>query len=324
MLSVFLLVGCDSSQKITTPANSGAATGAGGAKKLRIAVIPKSTAHVHWTAVKAGADRAASELGNVEIIWKAPVKESDRAAQITLVQQMVSNQVDAIVLAPVDSKALASPVQAATKQGVPVVIIDSAVEGIPGQDFVSYVGTDNTKGGVLGGEALVKALDGKGKVVLMRYLAGSASTMERETGFLSAIEKAPGIELISDNQYAGATFSEAQTKALNMIDVLKQADGIFTPNESSTEGMLLALRKEGIIRKAKFVGFDMKDTLVQALRDGEIDALVAQNPKEMGYQSVMNVVAKMQGKEVPTSVDTGVVVITRDNVDSPEITALMK
>jgi ribose transport system substrate-binding protein len=290
--------------------------------KTRVAVIPKTTAHIFWNSVKAGAEKAAQE-SDAEIVWKAPTKESDRAAQIQLVQQLVADNVKAVVLAPLDSKALLTPVQEATKAGVPVVIIDSALEGKVGEDFASYVATNNRRGGELAGEAMVKALGGKGKLVMMRYMVGSAATQEREEGFLEVIKKSPDIEIISDSQYSGTTSSEAQTKALNMIDLLKQADGVFTPNESSTDGMLQALRKEGLIKKIKFIGFDSSPPLIAALKDGEINALIAQNPTRMGYLGVKNAIAAIKKKKFESEVDTGVYTISSENIDSPEIKELL-
>jgi ribose transport system substrate-binding protein len=291
-------------------------------KVRRIAVIPKSTAHVFWNSVEAGARLAADELG-IEIIWKAPIKESDRAAQIQLVQQLTADNVDGIVLAPLDSRALVGPVRAATRMGVPVVIIDSALEADEGSDYVSFVATDNELGGRLGGEQMAELLQGQGKVVLLRYMAGSASTTEREAGFLSAIAKYKGIEVISDNRFAGTTSGEAQVAALNMMDVLRQADGIFCPNESSTDGMLQALRKEGLAGKVRFVGFDAAPPLVKALDQGEIDALVVQNPFKMGYTGVRTIVQQLEGKSVKRRIDTGVAVATRENRNRPEIKTLL-
>jgi ribose transport system substrate-binding protein len=291
-------------------------------KMRRIAVIPKSTAHVFWNSVEDGARHAASELG-VDIIWKAPLKESDRAGQIQLVQQLTADNVDGIVLAPLDSRALVGPVRAATQAGVPVVIIDSGIEAEAGADYVSFVATDNEKGGQLGGEKMAELLEGEGKVVLLRYMAGSASTTEREAGFLSAIARHKGIEVISHNRFAGTTSGEAQTAALNMMDVLRQADGIFCPNESSTEGMLQALRKEGLAGKVHFVGFDAAPPLVKALDQGEIDALVVQNPFIMGYTGVRTLVQHLDGKSIKRRIDTGVAVATRENRQQPEIKALL-
>ena len=290
--------------------------------KLKIAVIPKGTTHIFWKSVEAGARAAGKELG-VEIIWKGPLKENDRAQQIAIVEQFVQEGVSGIVLAPLDNTALQRPVARAVSKKIPVVIFDSALKGEAGKDFVSFVSTDNKKGGSLGGEYLGKLLNGKGKIVLLRYQVGSASTQEREEGFVSAIAKSPGLKLTVDNRYAGATTGEAKTAAMNIIYKLKEADGVFAPNESSTFGMLLALRQSNLAGKIKFVGFDTSPPLIEALQKGEIDALVAQDPTKMGYEGVKTLIASIQGKQVPKTIDTGVRLITRENLSTPEIKKLL-
>ncbi|MCI0694333.1 substrate-binding domain-containing protein [candidate division KSB1 bacterium] len=290
--------------------------------KLKIAVIPKGTTHLFWKSVEAGARKAEAELG-VEIIWKGPLKENDRAQQIAIVEQFVTEGVSGIVLAPLDDAALVRPVSAAAQKKIPVVIFDSALKGEAGKDFVSFVATNNRKGGSLGGEQLAKLLGSKGKVVLLRYQIGSASTVEREAGFVEAIGKNPGIQIISDNRYAGATAGEAKTASLNMLDKIKEAGGIFCPNESSTFGMLLALRQTNLAGKIKFVGFDTSPPLIEALEKGEIAALVAQDPTRMGYEGVKTIVEHIRGKQVPAVIDTGVRLITRNNLNEPEIKKLL-
>lgn len=291
--------------------------------KPRIAVVPKGTTHVFWKSVEAGARAAAADL-DVEIVWKGPLKENDRGQQIAIVEQFVTEGVSAIVLAPLDAVALRRPVALAAQRKIPVVIFDSALQGEAGQDFVSLVATDNRRGGELGGEKLGDLLDGTGKVVLLRYQVGSASTDDREAGFATAIAKRPALELVSDNRYSGATAGEAKTAALNMLDTLKRADGIFCPNESSTFGMLLALRQHNLAGKKKFVGFDTSPALIEALRKGEIDALVAQDPRTMGRRAVTAAVDHLQGRPVAPVIDTGAAVVTRDNVDSPEIQKVLQ
>jgi len=288
----------------------------------KIAVIPKGTTHSFWKTVEAGARQAGTELG-VEIIWKGPLKEDDRAQQIGVVQQFVGSGVDAIVLAPLDDTALRTPVKSAMDRKIPVVIFDSALKAEAGKDFVSFVATDNRLGGRIGGEELARLLGGKGKVVLLRYAEGSASTAEREAGFLEAMKAHPGITVTVDNRYGGATISSAQDAAMNLIDKLREADGIFCPNESSTQGMLLALRQTGLAGKKHFVGFDTNSLLLGALKRGEIKALVAQNPKKMGYLGVKTAVQHLRGEKVPTSVDTGCVLVTTQNLDSAEVRAVL-
>src|SRR5439155_1403152 len=169
--------------------------------RLTIAVIPKGTTHEFWKSVHAGAIKAAQEL-DVEIIWKGPLQENDRQGQINEVETFINRGVSGICLAPLDDTALRKPVAAAVAKKIPVVIFDS---GIKSDDYTSFVATDNYKGGVLAGEHLAKVLGGKGKIAMLRYMEGSASTAEREQGFLDAIAKSKDIEVASSNQYAGAT-----------------------------------------------------------------------------------------------------------------------
>ena len=293
------------------------------AAKPRIAVIPKGTTHVFWKTVEAGARAAAADL-DVEVVWKGPLKENDRGQQIAIVEQFITEGASAIILAPLDAVALRRPVAMAAQRKIPVVIFDSALQGEADKDYVSLVATDNRRGGELGGGKLGELLDGQGKVVLLRYQVGSASTDDREAGFSAAVASRPGLEVISDNRYSGATAGEAKTAALNMLDTLKRADGIFCPNESSTFGMLLALRQSNLAGRVKFVGFDTSPALIEALRKGELDALVAQDPRTMGRLAVTAAVNHLQGRPVEPVIDTGAAVVTRDNVDSPEIQKILQ
>ncbi len=293
----------------------------GAAKKLRIAVIPKGMTHEFWKSIHAGAVQAAREL-DVEIIWKGSQKEDDRAQQITVVEDFISRGVDGIVLAPLDDRALTRPVADAVRDGIPVVIIDSALLG---GDYTSFVATDNYKGGVLGARRLGGLLGGKGKIFLIRYQEGSASTMERERGFLeTAKAEFPGLTILVQDQYTGATTETAYQLAENLLGRFPDVEGIFTPNESSTFGTLRAVQEAGLAGKVRFVGFDSSPKLVEALRRGDIQGLVLQNPMKMGYLGVKYIVAHLKGEAVPKIVDTGVDVATPENMDTPEIKALLE
>lgn len=287
-----------------------------------IVVIPKSTTQVFWKAVEAGAREGAKEAG-VEMVWKGSLKEDDPAQQIQIVEQFVSEDVGGIVLAPIDDTLLRRPVAAAMQKGIPVVIMDSALKGEPLKDFFSTVSTNNQRGGDMAGEQLGRLLEGKGKVLIFRFKEGSASTGQREAGFLEAIKRFPDIHVILANRYSGTTAKEAQSTALSMLDKLKETDGIFCPTEPSTLGMLLALKRNNLAGRKKLVGFDMSQGLMEGLRKGEIQALVAQNPKRMGQEAVKALVAKMKGETVPTVIDSGSAVITKENLDTPKIQALL-
>jgi ribose transport system substrate-binding protein len=291
---------------------------------LQIAVIPKGTTHEFWKSIHAGAVKAERELEDVHVIWQGPLAEDDRRGQIQVVETFVGDRADGIVLAPVDDEALVRPVRAAKDVGIPVVIIDS---GLTDEDaYVSFVATDNYKGGELAGRHMAETLgsDG-GKVILMRYAVGHASTGNREQGFLDEIARHPEIEVISKNQYAGATVSEARRVADALLTRFGEGavDGIFCPNESSAYGMLEALRGDGRAGEVVFVGFDASDKLLAGLRQGEMHATVVQNPFRMGYEGVQAVVAHLRGREIPKRIDTGVALVTRENLDDAEIRRLV-
>ncbi|HSA94420.1 MAG TPA: substrate-binding domain-containing protein [Acidobacteriota bacterium] len=290
-------------------------------KRLQIAVIPKGTTHEFWKSIHAGAVQAAREV-DVDIIWKGPQKEDDRAQQITVVEDFISRGVDGIVLAPLDDRALMRPVQDAVREKIPVVIIDS---GLQGSDYISYIATDNYQGGVLAGRRLGGLLGGSGKIFIIRYQEGSASTTQREQGFLDTVRKEfPGLTLLVQDQFAGPTTESAFQVAENLISRFPDVRGIFTPNESSTFGALRALQASGLAGKVKFVGFDSSPKLVQGLRAGEIQGLVVQNPMKMGYLGVKTMTSHLRGETVPKLIDTGVVLATPETMDTPEVKALLE
>ena len=292
-------------------------------KTYRIALIPKGTTHEFWKSVHAGGVKAKRELGNVDLIYQGPQKEDDREQQVSLVQNFISRGVDAIVLAPLDDKALLPAAQQAMKAKIPVVIIDSGLAGKVGEDFISYAATDNFKGGQLAGQRIGEVLGGKGRVLLLRYQEGSNSTMERERGFVDAIGKFKDIQLIDPKRYAGPTRETAQQASENLLIANTNIDGIFCPNESSTFGMLLAVRSRGMAGKVHFVGFDASPGLLEALSKGEMDGLVVQNPMKMGYLGVKTAVDHLQGKKVEPLQDTGVVIVTKETMNQPEYKELL-
>ena len=303
-----------------------------GATTYRIAVIPKGTTHVFWKSIHAGAIKAEQELKasglDVQVIWKGPLKEDDRESQIRVVEDFVTRGVNGIVLAPLDDAALRRPVKDAVDSGIPVVIIDSDLKS---EDYVSFVATDNYVGGQKGGERLAEILGGKGKVIMLRYQEGSASTMNREQGFLDILKKKyPGIEVVSANQYGGATTESAYQASENLLAPLRTAgggltiDGIFCPNESTAFAMLRALQDSGLAGKVKYVGFDSSDRLVQGLRGGEIQGLVLQDPINMGYLGVKTIIAHLRGEEVKKRIDTGSAVATPENMDDPTMKNLLE
>jgi len=296
-------------------------------KSYTIAVVPKGTTHEFWKSINAGAFKARDELAaqgvKVEVIWKGPLKEDDRDQQIQTVENFTTRRVSGIVLAPLDSQALVRPVNNAIRAKVPVVIFDS---GLKTENYVSFVATDNYKGGVLAAQHLGKLLSGKGNVILLRYAVGSASTEEREAGFLDTLKKQfPEIKLLASDQYAGPTRETGYQASQNLLTRFgRDVNGIFCPNENSTIGMTKALRDIGRAGgKVKMVGFDAGSQSVADLKSGDVQGLVVQNPVFMGYKGVMTMVEHLQGKKVEKRIDTGVVLVTPENAEKPEIKELL-
>ena len=287
--------------------------------KLTVAVIPKGTSHAFWQSIHAGAEKAAQEIG-VTVAWRGPLREDDRDSQVSEVENAVARGVAGIALAPLDDSALVAPVTAAMSRQIPVVIFDS---GLKGDNYVSFVATDNDAGGRLAGEHMAKLLNGKGRIVVVRHAEGHDSTTRREEGFLAALRGHPGIQFASVNQYGGVDVEGAYKKSESVLSTLKNpdgslaVDGIFTPNESSTFAMLRVLQDNGWAGKVRFVGFDASDNLVKAMRARQIDGLVLQDPVKMGYLGVKTLVAHIRGEKVERRIDTGVKLVTSDDMDTP-------
>jgi ribose transport system substrate-binding protein len=317
-LALYMTVSC---AKKETPA----AAPSNATKSFTVAVIPQGSTHEFWKSIHAGAVKASRDFGaqhiDVKIIWKGPLREDDREQQVQVVEGFLTQRVNGIVLAPFDKNALVRPVEEATRAGIPTVVIDSALES---RDPISFVASDNHHGGQLAGEEMSRLLGDKGKVLLLRYQEGVFSTEQREKGFVEAIAKHPRIQLISSNQYAGATRDTAKTAMENLLNRYgHEIDGVFTPNESSTAGALLALEDARKAGKVRFVGFDTSDMFVKAMREGKLHGIVVQNPFRMGELGVQTLVDHLLGKNVAKRVDTGVTLITPANLDTPQSQELL-
>ena len=326
MKSLLLLVACALAFAGCGKREPTDAAGNSSAKSLTIAVIPKGTTHEFWQSIHAGAVKAERELKEksvpVEIIWQGPLREDDRNAQIQTVEGFTTRRVSGIVLAPLDSQAMVGPVHSAVEAGVPVVIMDS---GLKTERYVSFVATDNYKGGVLAGEHMGKLLGGKGNVILLRYAVGSASTEEREAGFLEALKKFPEIKIISQDQYAGPTRETGYQASQNLLNRYgNEVNGIFCPCEPPTIAMAKALRDIGKGGgKVKMVGFDSGTQSVIDLKNGDIQGLVVQDPVRMGYLGVITLYKHLQGEKVEKRIDTGAKLVTAENMEQQEIKELL-
>jgi len=307
-----LVVGC--SDKASDPA-------AGGPKKLRIAMIPKGTTHEFWKSVHFGGDRAAKEE-NVELLWEGPLLENDTESQIRIVESVIAKKVDGICLAPNDSQALIAIVKQAKGRKIPTVIFDSGLEAP--ESIVSYVATDNERGGVLGAQTLAKAMGDQGNVIMLRYNVGSESTNLREEGFLKELKNHPQITVLDSKEYSGATPEKSLAKCLSLLlNYGDQVNGAYVVAEPNGVGMLGALEQKQLAGKVKFVGFDTSPRLVDAMRAGKMHGIVLQDPDTMGYKAVKTMVAHLRGEKVEPRISTGEFVATPENMDTPEMKRLL-
>jgi ribose transport system substrate-binding protein len=286
-----------------------------------IAVIPKGVSHSFWLTIKAGAEAAGKDL-NTKIIWKGAASETDYAGQLGIVEDMITQKVDGICLAPSHGEALVPIAERAQREGIPVTIIDS---GINWQNYVSYVSTDNRAGGVLAAQRMGEKLGGKGKVAVLGVKKGSVSTDEREEGFISEIKaKYPGIQIVQPIFYGEANAAKSLAVTEDVLNAHPDLTGLFASNESSTVGAVRALLQRSGAGKILLVGFDHTADLGRYVREGSIDSLVLQDPYKMGYEGVKTLLDKLAGKPVEKRIDTGVKLLTKENMDTPEMQRLTK
>ena len=287
-------------------------------KKL-IGVVSKGQAHQFWQAIHAGAVSASRDYG-VDILWNGPADETDIARQIQIVESMVARHVDGLAVAPTESKALVQPVEAAVKLGIPVTIYDS---GLDATDYMSFVATNNYEAGEMAARKLGTLLNGKGKVIAINHMPGSASSMAREKAFAATLEKEfPGIQIVG-SQYGMSDRAKVLAAAENLLTAHPDINGVFASAESSSVGAALALKARKLAGKVRFVAFDSSPDLVQDLQDGTIDALIAQDPFKIGYKAVQLLAEKFRGGQPPKKVDLSAIVITRPDLSKPEIHAML-
>jgi ribose transport system substrate-binding protein len=287
-------------------------------EKPVVGVVPKGANHIFWQTVHAGAVKAAREYG-FEVQWNAPALEIDSSRQIGIVDSMINQHLAGIVLAPVDKSALVAVVERASRAGIPVSIFDS---GIDTENILCYVATNNLEAGRMAARRMGEILGGKGKVGVVGFMAGSASTMQREEGFTSEMRaKFPAIE-ITGVMFGMADRAKAMAVAENMLTAHADLAGIYADNESSAEGALQAVKSRGA-SGVKLVMMDASETLLAALRGGAVDSIVVQNPFRMGYESTRAIGMKLRGETPPKLQDSGATLVLKENLDTPEIKQLL-
>jgi ribose transport system substrate-binding protein len=283
-----------------------------------IAVVPKAVAHQFWTTIKAGAEDAAAAAG-AKVEWNGPDSESNTNAQRAILEDYVTAKVDAIVMAACDAKGMVATAEKAEAAGIPVITIDS---GLAWEKVRCLVATDNVAAAKTAGEELIKRIGGKGKVGLIPFLKGAASSEDREQGFKQAVTGNKDVQLVA-TLYSDSEISKAATVTADMLNGNPDLAGIFAANEPGVVGAANAIKSQGKAGKVVLVGFDGSPTEVDLLKEGVVSALILQDPYKMGFEGVRQALLAITGKPVEKRVDTGVFVLTKDNLDTPDAQRLL-
>jgi ribose transport system substrate-binding protein len=293
------------------------------ADKPTIPIIVKDTTSNFWQIVFAGARKAGQDL-NVNVPELGAQSESDINGQIGILENAVSGNPAAIVISPTQFAALGKPIDEAAKK-VKIIGIDSAADS---NAFTSFLQTDNVQGGRVAADGLAAAIKAKygkaeGDVALITSIPGVGSLDQRAKGFKEELAaKYPSLKLVADKVADGMA-----TTGLNITTDLITANpnlrGVFASNLIMGQGAGQAIAENKAADKIKLVAFDSDDKLVGFLKDGTIAALIIQDPYRMGYEGVKTALAASKGEKVEAKVDTGVNLITKENMDSPRSQELL-
>jgi ribose transport system substrate-binding protein len=288
-------------------------------RRKRIGVVPKATSHLFFVNIHRGVDQAARDF-NVDVLWNGPNEETDHARQIQIVESMITQHLDAIAISATDERALAAPVERAIKAGIPVSIFDS---GVNVENYVSFIATDNLDAGRTAARLIAKLVGGKGKVGMVMHKPGGTSTMLREQGFEETMtSEFPGV-VVAARQYGMSDRARSRAAAENILTAHPDLAGIFASSEASSLGAIQAIRARGLSGKVKLITFDSSDSHVEALADGTINAMLVQEPFRIGYEAVRSLAEKLAGRTPDSRLDIPARIITKPDLDKPEVRQLL-
>lgn len=282
-----------------------------------IAVIVKSANSNYWQNVQKGATAAIGKAKGYTMTFQGPAAESAIADEVNMVENAVNRRVAGIVLAPSDPDALVPAMKKAWEAHIPVVLIDSMVSDSGKQYYQSFLSTDNTKAGELCAKAMIEAVGQTGKIAIMSYVPGAGSEIGRVGGFKKYIETHSKLQIVGPF-YSQSQMATALNQTTDVLAANPDLKGIFGANEPTAVGMGRALQQSGKSGKVAAIGFDGNQDLQGFVRDGTIRAIAVQSSYQMGYKGIETVVSVIEKKPVQKQVDTGVMMVNKQNLDSPE------
>ncbi|MGN7294286.1 ABC transporter substrate-binding protein [Rhizobium sp. SAFR-030] len=289
-----------------------------GAQAAEIAVIVKTVNSTFWQNVQKGADAAIKEVGDGNTMtFQGPASESAIADQVNMVENAVNRGVAGIVLAPSDPDALIPAVKKAWEARIPVIIVDSMLSKGSEQYYQSFLATDNRKAGELAAKALIEKVGTEGKIAVMSYVAGAGSEIGRVGGFTDYIKANSKLTIVGP-YYSQSQMATALNQTTDVLAANADLKGMFGANEPTAIGMGRAIKESGKAGKVVAVGFDGNQDLQGFVKDGTLSAIAVQGSFQMGELGVKTLSKVLKKEKVDKFVDTGVVVVTKDNIDKPE------
>lgn len=280
-----------------------------------IAVIVKTTNSNFWQNVNLGADAATAGQSEHTMSFDGPATESAVADEVNLVENAINRGVAGIVLAPSDPEALVPVVKRAYENAIPVVIIDSALSDEARGAYQSFLSTDNCAAGEEVAKRMIDKAGTEGKVAVMSYVAGVGSEIGRVGCFVKYIEANSKLEIVGP-YYSQSQMATALNQTTDVLAANPDLVEIFSANEPTAVGMGRALVQSGRAETLTAIGFDGNADLQQFVRDGVLDAIAVQGSFQMGEKGVGAVIEVLKGGKVETFINTGVVLVDKDNVDS--------
>ena len=284
-------------------------------ESYKITLIQGVAGDEFYVSMGCGAQQAATETGSPLTIQGT--EKWDATLQIPLLNSVVQSKPDAILIAPNDRTALIQPIQDALNAGIAVFTVDTLIEA---DIAIANIASDNVLGGKMAAQELAKLINETGSVYLQNTVPGASTTDQRQQGFEEEIKNYPNIKYIGvDFNNDDPTTAASQTAA--KLQATPDLAGIFGTNLFSAEGAATAVKEANKTGQVKIVGFDAGPKQVQDLREGVVDLLIGQHPYDIGYKGVMMAVDYLKTKQAPTekTVATGYTVVTKDNLDDPEV-----
>ncbi|MGC0419889.1 ABC transporter substrate-binding protein [Embleya sp. AB8] len=287
---------------------------AGGGGKRSIVYVQGMAGNPFFTSLTCGA-RGEAESAGFKFDAQGG-KDYSPQSQTPILNAVIAQKPDVIIVSPMAGEAMVPPLTKAKARGIKIVFVDSKADDE--SLAVSTIASDNYAGGMLAAQTLAAQVADKGKVMVMGAKPGISTTDARQKGFEDEMKKHPGVKLL-DTQYSGSEPAGATSKFSAVLAANSDLGGVFAVSTQEVEGVATGVRNAGATGRIKVVGFDTSEPILDDVRKDVVQALVVQQPLDMGKQAVQQAAAALDGKPTTKKIDTGYVVLTKDNMTQPEI-----